>query len=43
MTYFISRVDFTSRPLIPMASASTSSAFSIMSLIETLIPMLKTS
>ena len=36
-------VDFTSRPLMPMASASTSRAFSIMSEIPTLIPMLCTS
>ena len=36
-------VDFTSSPLIPIASASTSSAFSIMSAIDTLMPRLCTS
>ncbi len=36
-------VDFTSSPLIPMASASISSAFSIMSPSDTLMPRLCTS
>ncbi len=36
-------VDFTSRPDMPMASALTSSALSIMSAIEILMPRLCTS
>ena len=36
-------VDFTRRPLIPIASAFTSTAFSIISAIEILIPRLMTS
>lgn len=39
----MTRVLFTSRPLMPMAWASISKAFSIISPIEILMPMLCTS